>query len=761
MRRTGAELAAVLFGLFFLAGCGGGGGDGRSNGAGAPADNVLPKVVSMNAPGGSTLGAKASLVITFSEPMQPQTLILGGVMAPESDGGVWSSAAAKPGDQIHTASGIGTDRLTLRPKTVWSAGVNRTLSIDVQDLAGNRIDTIHLTYTIDDALPTVSAGPQDASPLAKGEAITLVFTKSMSASSLTLGGDLGAQAAAGVWSTTNQADDTVTISPTASWSLGPQTLTVGGTDLLGNAMAPATLHYDVVAGMIHVSLSGDDANDGTKENPKKSIPGAIATAVNQHLHPGAVLVSEGTYLVDSGANPPTQVIVTEGISLYGGYATDFSRRDPNSHNTTLQDLSTKNTGSSNPNRAIEAGSGVTAATVVDGFTIQGGEGSYSSGVFNHNGGAPTIRNNVIDGGRGSAGSIGIQNNGSAPLIQNNTITGGSGGAASYGIANASAGPSIQNNIIHGGAGIDSYGISNINTAFPLIENNTIDGGDGSNNSYGIYNFSSLPKIRSNTIDGGRGSNSSLGIYNTATLASLLIQSNIITGGRGNTAVGVYNIAASSPLIEKNMIDGGGGSASYGIYSSSSAPEIRNNTISGGIGSNASQGIFNNGSSNGLSPAIRNNTINGGAGAISTGIMSQSASPTIENNIVFTSGDGTRSCMVEITSNADPASLRNNDLFDCPDALYLDEGITKLTSIDDVNALADTTAGGNISVNPAFVSKNGPDDDVNTMADNDWHLSSASPAAVTDGGLDLSSDFTVDKDDITRTLPWSIGAYQLK
>lgn len=750
MRRSGAGLSAVVFGLFLLTGCGGGGG--RSDGAGAPADKIPPKLSAINSPGGATLGPKSALVVTFDEPVQPQTLILGGTMAPESDGGVWSSSAAKPSEKTHSASGLGNDRLTIGPKSAWSGGAGRTLSINVKDLAGNPIQTVQLSYTIDIDLPTASAMPPSGSPLAKGEAITLLFSKSMQPSTLSLGGDLGATSDGGVWSTTTRADDTVTLRPGATWPIGAQTLTVGATDTLGNEMAPLLLTLPVVEGVLHVSPAGDDANDGTKTNPKKTIPAAIAEGVNLNLVPVAVLVSEGTYLVDSGGPSPTQVVLAEGVSLYGGYSADFSRRDPSAQAAVIQDLGADAANSGNPHRAIEAGSGITPSTVVDGFTVIGGAGPYSSGIFNHDGGAPTLTGNSINGGRGSIQSIGIQNNASSPSIRNNTIHGG-GGESSHGIFNTASSPTVENNIVDGGQGTTSYGVRNLSSS-PLIRNNTVRGGSGGAASYGVYNVSSAPAIRGNTLHGGGGSSNSTGLYNNA--SSPTVENNTINGGSGgNNSMGIFS-SSGAPLIRSNTVDGGEGGISYGILNQISSATIRNNAVSGGRGRSLSQGILNNGGA----PVIQNNTINGGSGSFSYGILNGSASPTIENNLVFTSGNGTRYCIVETTSNADPVSLRNNDLFDCPAALYGDEGFTnKLTSIDAVNALADTAAGENVSIDPAFVDKDGADEDLNTLADNDWHLSSASPASVTGGGLDLSNDFTDDKEGVTRTLPQSIGAYE--
>jgi hypothetical protein len=59
---------------------------------------------------------------------------------------------------------------------------------------------------------------------------------------------------------------------------------------------------------------------------------------------------------------------------------------------------------------------------------------------------------------------------------------------------------------------------------------------------------------------------------------------------------------------------------------------------------------------------------------------------------------------------------------------------------------------NILADPVFVDLSG----------GDWHLSTGTTTAVKFGGRDLSSEFDVliDKDGNDRTVPWSIGAYEL-
>ncbi|MFW5689395.1 MAG: choice-of-anchor Q domain-containing protein, partial [Spirochaetota bacterium] len=65
---------------------------------------------------------------------------------------------------------------------------------------------------------------------------------------------------------------------------------------------------------------------------------------------------------------------------------------------------------------------------------------------------------------------------------------------------------------------------------------------------------------------------------------------------------------------------------------------------------------------------------------------------------------------------------------------------------------------NITGDPLFVDIDGADDDIDTLDDNDWHLTAGSPAA--DAGAELSADYVTDHDEVPRTVPWSIGAYEL-
>ncbi|MCH8842528.1 MAG: fibronectin type III domain-containing protein, partial [SAR324 cluster bacterium] len=236
-------------------------------------------------------------------------------------------------------------------------------------------------------------------------------------------------------------------------------------------------------GVVYVKTSadgGDDANPGTATSPKLTIPAAIAAA-----SPGMVVhVAAGTYNVNYQSG--THVVMAEGISIYGGYsAADWNDRDPVTYTTTITDQSATGGTGTSPNRAVYADASITTATVIDGFTINGGGGDYSSGIYNDIG-SPTISNNTIDGGNALVESFGIFNDIGSPTITNNTINGGNGLSVSYGIfdfPNSASPPMIINNKIIGGSGNITKGIM---ATTATIINNIIDGGNAGNVSDGIY-----------------------------------------------------------------------------------------------------------------------------------------------------------------------------------------------------------------------------------------------------------------------------------
>jgi hypothetical protein len=295
-------------------------------------------------------------------------------------------------------------------------------------------------------------------------------------------------------------------------------------------------------GVIFASItSGSPANMGFSTAPKASIQAAITTA--NSLGIPRVNVAEGTY---SGLGPV--VTLVEGVSIYGGYHDmDWGTRAPSTYVTTIKDTTTANGASiTAPHHAVLAGSSITSATIVDGFTIAGAtllseSGTiYQSGLW-INGGAPTIQNNTLDGGEAAASALTISTAvcvvGSSPVIQNNRIITGKT-ATNYGLYLSASSAIIGNNSIDGSYqnSNNAYGIMSTGSGSPLIYNNTIF------NLYSYYTYA----IR---LNGGAAE-----IYNNY----------IHAGNSSNSAYGIYNENGSTPAIINNIFRGQS-SPGYGIY----------------------------------------------------------------------------------------------------------------------------------------------------------------------------------------------------
>jgi len=99
--------------------------------------NFTPLPTAVTSPAsGSLISESISIVITFNTSMDTDSLILGGSMALESNGGAWSTIT------------FTDDTLTISPSTKWTVGNGRTLSVDCDDLFGNSLSTLVLIYTI-------------------------------------------------------------------------------------------------------------------------------------------------------------------------------------------------------------------------------------------------------------------------------------------------------------------------------------------------------------------------------------------------------------------------------------------------------------------------------------------------------------------------------------------------------------------------------------------------------------------------------------
>ncbi len=145
---------------------------------------------------------------------------------------------------------------------------------------------------------------------------------------------------------------------------------------------------------IFVSPGGNDTNPGTITAPVRTIQRGIDLARDdaQRDH---VYVANGVYT--------ESIAIENGVSVFGGYSSDFRRRNPSGYETAIFGL---------PSTPALPGTvnvvGLTLPTRLDGFTIVAADattpGSSSYGVYVRNtGDALSFTYNVVYGGNGAAG----------------------------------------------------------------------------------------------------------------------------------------------------------------------------------------------------------------------------------------------------------------------------------------------------------------------------------------------------------------------
>jgi hypothetical protein len=555
-----------------------------------------------------------------------------------------------------------------------------------------------------------SISPADGAIITAHETITLTFPKTMDPASVTIAGDIGTAGAE--WSTTALTNDALTLngydtgSPVIAWTAGTgKTLTI--TVVSSGETIVYTYTFEVFRGVC-VRQDGLDDNPGTAVKPKKNIKAGIDAVVDSQLYgaAGEVHVAAGTYPTD-WAGSQNRITIVEGVSLLGGYASDWTARDIAANRTVIVDQST--TGGStnnNPNRAIDVPSGITSATVIEGFAVYGSNsgtigGNYTAAVFC--GSSPSIRNNeIIAGGNGTNADyrygIEIYTTGSAsPTITLNNFNQGSLGG--------------------GSAILECDGVVINSDGNAVIEKNLISGGQadtttGTANGIYINSSNANPRIDANTIDGGSAS---------------------YTHGIGSNGLSI----SVSVKIYNNIVKSGLYSAgeSYAIFLWSSAAIIRNNTIvigNAGMLVGDAYGIY----------------------AYDNSVQTQNTM--VENNILTFESSTASYYGYGIYENVAMtfASVKNNDFAHLLPSgsyltLYFNDGTTRITTLAALNTLLSNTT--NITDDPLLDSALVP--------------TASSPIAVTAGGIDgaVSYGFTTDKNGTTRTgngtTGWTMGCYE--
>jgi parallel beta-helix repeat protein/predicted outer membrane repeat protein len=314
------------------------------------------------------------------------------------------------------------------------------------------------------------------------------------------------------------------------------------------------------ADIINVDITNcPGPGDGSVGDPYCS----IQTAIDNAIVGDEILVAPGTYF--EAIN-----FLGKAVWLHSSDGADFTTID----------------GTGNFH-VVQCVSGEEPDTVLDGFTITGGDadGAFQDGrgggMYNFNDSSPTVTNCTFTGNSAVFGG-GMANFGnSSPTVTNCTFTGnttnvffGVGG----GMYNTGSSPTVTDcTFTENSAGFGG-GMYNENSSNPTVTNCTFSGNSAPVYGGGMYNDNSSPTVTNCTFSGNTGGNLGGGMANLDSSPTV-----INCTFSGNSAVGKYNgwgggmlNSNSSPTVinctfSENSATGEGG----GLYSSSSSPALTN------------------------------------------------------------------------------------------------------------------------------------------------------------------------------------------
>ena len=320
-------------------------------------------------------------------------------------------------------------------------------------------------------------------------------------------------------------------------------------------------------------------------------PGITRTATFD-IHPGVAVYGgfAGTEITLGARDPTVNVTILSG---------DIDNNDINADGNNIAETSADIQGGNSDHIAYmdgTTGTKITASTVLDGFTISGGQANgggspqdRGGGLYCDGGGighecSPTLSNMTFSGNSAQSGGA-MYNDGdagtSSPTLSNVTFTGNSattGGAMfNDGRGGGTSSPALSNITLSGNSANVGGAMFNVGSgtgiSSPTLSNVTFNG-NSANYGGAMYNWgyggTSSPTLSNVTFSGNSAAVEGGAMHNNATDAgtSNPTLSNVILWGdmATSSAFEIMNYAASggvaSPAIDHSVVQGSGGSANW-------------------------------------------------------------------------------------------------------------------------------------------------------------------------------------------------------
>ena len=167
---------------------------------------------------------------------------------------------------------------------------------------------------------------------------------------------------------------------------------------------------------------------GSQASPYGSLQDALADGSSLEIR-----VAEGTY-VAAATDRTVSFVISDGVQILGGWAPDFSVRDPNMYATILSgDIDGDGGLANNTHQILRITTAVSSSTVVDGLTVEGGNADDTSGQDDGGGlfmdaGSVTIRDVTFRNNSAAIGGGALLCNSAAPTLDNVSFEGNTGGS---------------------------------------------------------------------------------------------------------------------------------------------------------------------------------------------------------------------------------------------------------------------------------------------------------------------------------------------
>jgi hypothetical protein len=374
------------------------------------------------------------------------------------------------------------------------------------------------------------------------------------------------------------------------------------------------------------------SSQGTRANPFRTIAEAVA-AFRPGTH-SAILVAAGDYVEN--------VKVTDGVKLFGGYSSDFSKRDVVAYPTLIEGSDPLLLGAGTPPGTVNI-SNAMSATFFAGFTVRGYDVTAAS-----------------DGGTSARATYGIYISGASANVHvvDNHVIAGRGGQGAFGAAGLAGASGTS-----GTRGLDTHECQTVNCTGERQDggsaglNASCPGANGTpgapylaaldpqlyqlplglNGQGGITNQYTIPM----DFDGGR-CKPQCEILGEANATPALSGSDgtagahgVGCGGSGFLQLGEWRTAAGQQgLTGTNGIGGGGGGAGGGVINSLMAGQCAQGNRVGDMGATGGGG-----GAGGCAGVGGGGGLGGGASFGIFVVATASARPVIEGNVVETGHGG--------------------------------------------------------------------------------------------------------------------------